>query len=99
MTGDNNGFQIWKKIFSGKPTKNFIHQIVRRELAVTRSNAARAPTVAGATPIDFVLSKRIAAATSVVGRKTRRDNDRVIECAGEKSRGQCGPKIVIGIAS
>src|SRR6266850_876205 len=98
MTRDDDGTQVREGRLVRELPQNRVGEIVRRQLSFLVRRATRSPAVAVARPVHFVRGERVLAA-SAVGRKPRRDDDGVVERAGEKRGGERAAEIVVGIAS
>ena len=97
MARHYNQLEIREVLLARELAQDLVGEIVGGERRIIHSGAAAAPVVAGARPVELVFSQRILA-LAAVGRKARRNHDRVVERVGEERRRARRAEIIVAIA-
>src|SRR6185312_14402039 len=93
MSRDDDVLEVREILFVRKLAYDFVDEVECGEVRIGRRHATRPPAVTSLGPHHLVRRRLVLAS-----RKVWRDDDRVVECAGKKSRRCSGLEVVIRIA-
>ncbi len=94
VPGDDDVREVRKGLLVCQLSENLIHEVERRNRRIGRGHPARPPRVAPVGPHDLVRRRFVG-----VGDEMRRDDERIVERAGEKRRGGRRREVVIRVPS
>src|SRR2546421_24533 len=96
MPGNNDRLDVREEVAAGDLAQDLVEEIERRHGRAVDSRSTRPPAIA--IPADLVRCENITTSGAVARGHAWNDDERVLEGVGEKSGGERGAKVVVGVA-